>query len=169
MSILSAIQRAMLFGLRPPEPFAYELPPLLASLISRGVWPSDDLTALRQHVAPLVAPACVKAFAPEESRLFLYASPWFDSIGAGIRANKGLTPEQEALADIDPERTIVIADFGLASDTAVALDYRADTTVPAVIRLQWRLPEAPNRWVPVAPSFDAFWAMLRIGDAASRH
>jgi hypothetical protein len=163
MSILGVIQRTVRYGLKPPEPFVFALPPLLVSLVERGEWPADDYAALRQHVVPRVTPGCVKAFAPEENRLFLYAAPWFDSIGAGVRANKGLTPEQEAIADIDPERTLVIADFGLGSDTAVALDYRGEPA-PTVIRLQWRLPDAPNRWVPVAPTFDAFWAMLRFND-----
>ena len=39
---------------------------------------------------------------------------------------------------ISPELTIIIADFGLGSDTVAAFDYRADRDNPAVIRPLWR-------------------------------
>ena len=74
-----------------------------------------------------------------------------------------------ALEEISPELTIVIADFGLGSDTVVALDYRADRDNPAVIRRLWREREQPNTWVRCAETFDEFADMLGLEAARARN
>lgn len=126
-----------------------ELPAQLRALIALGAWPArvDD--------------ACVKAFAPSEDTLHLYDAKDFHTIANELRAGRGMTPAQWGAHDIDPERTLIIADFGIGADAALALDYRhADE--PSVIRLVWTKRGAPNRWVEVAPTFDDFWAMVRL-------
>jgi len=66
------------------------------------------------------------------------------------------------LEEISPELTIIIADFGLGSDTVVALDYRADRDDPAVIRPLWRKRGQRNTWVRCAETFDEFADMLGL-------
>jgi len=114
-----------------------------------------------QILKSLVSLESVRSFAPEESGLILYGPP-FRTIRDDIDSGGGLSAEQHAVHDIVPELTVVIADFGLGSDTAVALDYRDGTREPRVIRMQWRLPDMPNRWVPVAQDFESFWKMLDV-------
>jgi hypothetical protein len=98
--------------------------------------------------------------------MYLYAPPFHTIQDELDDPRHALSPEENALQDIVPSRTVPIADFGLGSDTAVALDYRHSTTNPSIIRLEWRLPAAQNRWLWVAPSFGAFWSMLLEGDHA---
>jgi hypothetical protein len=79
-------------------------------------------------------------------------------------------PEEEfwsshgALEGISPELSIVIADFGLGSDSPILLDYRQDRSNPTVIRLQWRKPQ-PNVWMRCANGFDEFADILGLDDA----
>ena len=65
-----------------------------------------------------------------------------------------------AAADIDQDALLIIADFGLEHETVLALDYSSDNREPRVVRLQWRLPDLPNRWLVVADTFEQFWTGL---------
>jgi hypothetical protein len=143
---------------------ALKIPVELVRLIDAGVWPGDDSAANMQNLKPLFTETAVKAFAPEEFGIFLYAPP-FHTIQQEIDNSCGLTDEQYALADIDPSLTVPIGEFGVGSDTAIALDFRTTQQYPSVIRLVWNFPEQPNRWRLVAPSFVEFWNILNSGGA----
>ena len=59
--------------------------------------------------------------------------------------------------NIEPNKVILFADFGLGSDTAFGLDYREDKDNPIVILEYWgKNPETDNRWKKIANSFDEF-------------
>ena len=129
-----------------------------------GVWPADESAANMQNLKQFFTETAVKAFAPEEFRIFLYPPP-FRTLQQERDTCCGLTDEQYALADIDPVLTVPIGDFGPGSDTAIALDFRSNHKEPSVIRLVWNLPEQPNRWKRIAPSFVEFWNILNSGEA----
>src|SRR5262245_29094865 len=138
-----------------------ELPARLTALISAGRWPRNQDEANRQNVEPLVSARAIQRFAPEERTIFLYPPP-FHTIQAELASGTGLSREEQAVQDIDPQLTVPIGDFGLGSDTAIALDFRNNPQRPTVIRLQWRLPREPNRWLFVANSFDEFWDIAGV-------
>lgn len=136
-----------------PRIAGFVLPEQLRLLIDIGMWPAR------------VDPDCVKTFAPNEQTLDLCPPRIFATVASHLRPTGGMTPEQWAVYDIDPDRTVIIADFGPGSDAPIALDYRYDAGEPSVIRLVWgegKRPRAPNRWQQVAPTFDGFWAMIRL-------
>jgi hypothetical protein len=137
------------------------LPGELAALIDRGSWPRTLADASRQNLTPLVSADIVRTFASDENTIVLYPPP-FHTVQDELDHGRGLNPEQLAVHDIVPDRTVVIADFGPGSDTALALDYRDGSASPSVIRLRWELPSRPNRWVKVADSFGQFWRMLDV-------
>jgi hypothetical protein len=136
------------------------IPPAhLLALIERGSWPRSLVEASAQNLKPLVSAEVVRTFAPDEHAIFLYPPP-FHTVQDEIDRGRGLTAEQLAIHDIVPDRTLVIADFGPGSETALALDYRNDGEKPSVIRLRWGSPARPNQWVKVADSFEQFWKMI---------
>ena len=141
-----------------------KIPVELVRLIDAGVWPSDEGAANIQNIRSLFTEAAVKKLAPEEFGIFFYPPP-FHTVQQELDNSCGLTDEQYALADIAPTLTVPIGDFGAGSDTAIALDFRNGQEDPAVIRLVWNLPELPNRWQMVAPSFVEFWNSLNSGGA----
>lgn len=132
-------------------------------LLERGVWPSaagPSLTA--QQLRPLIPADRVRRFAAEESLICLQPPP-FPTI-AQLRAAGGASDFWErfgALDQIDPERALVIGDFGLGSDSPIILDFRQGPN-PPVLRLQWGPEGEGNRWVQGARDFDEFAAMLGL-------
>jgi hypothetical protein len=74
----------------------------------------------------------------------------------------GKSDAESPPGDIDYDRAVVIADFGLGSDAPIALDYRQSLDCPCVIRYRWSQRGERNRWVHVAPSFSQFAEMLEL-------
>lgn len=68
-----------------------------------------------------------------------------------------------ALDQIDPERALVIADFGLGADSVVVLDFARDAVNPPVLRLRWGPRGVGNAWVQGARDFDEFATILGLG------
>src|ERR1700710_840921 len=137
------------------------LPAKMAHLIEAGIWPSaasPSMTA--QQLRPTIPANCVRRFAADESLICLQPPP-FPTI-AQLRAAGGAGDFWErfgALDQIDPERALVIGDFGLGSDSPIILDFR-QTPSPPVLRLQWGPRGEGNRWVQGARDFDEFATML---------
>jgi hypothetical protein len=64
--------------------------------------------------------------------------------------------------NLDPQRCVILGEYGDGRGRLLALDYRGDPGEPEVVLLRWsRRPERHNRWVTVAGSFAAF--MLGLG------
>lgn len=147
-------------------------------MIQSQSWPPSDQAALRQNLTPLVSRERVfAATSGDEGRpdaptdLFLHPPP-FRTVAERIADGE----RQFWLELADPEgivfeRTLVIGDFGLGSDAPIVLDYRADLAAPTVLRLSWGLergPQNPPRWVPFAPTFDAFVDLLGLSRPSDR-
>lgn len=137
------------------------IPPLLLALVEAGRWPRTSEEALRQNTTPWVGEDRVRALAPEESMIFLEPPPFSTvrELSAGHPFWGGPMADPDG---IDPDRTIVLGDFGLGSDAPIALDYRHDAARPRVIRLRWAGPDTPNRWVVMAPDFVTFAVTLGL-------
>ena len=139
-----------------------KLPQRMAALIESGVWPRTSMEAMRLNTKPLVSVEQVHRFAPEENKVVLYPPP-FVTIAEELRNDQvGFWSKFGALQKISPELTLVIGDFGMGSDAAIALDYRADRDYPSVIRLLWREGGERNTWVGCAKTFDEFADMLGL-------
>jgi hypothetical protein len=67
-----------------------------------------------------------------------------------------------ALDQIEPERALIIGDFGMGSDAPIILDYRNADSDPPVLRLRWSEGRDNNAWVRCAASFDEFADMLGL-------
>lgn len=138
------------------------IPKLLLSLSESGVWPRTEEEVRRQNLEMLVPQSRVQEFAPEESAIFLYPiEPWI-----AVKDQPGWNDSPSAaLHHIDQDKAVVVADFGLGSDTGVVLDYRV-AGPPKVLRLLWLDTDstAPtsNRWVELADTFDDFARMLGL-------
>lgn len=131
------------------------LPKELTLLISDGLWP-DVKSAQMQNLRPLIPKEIVRQFAPDEEAIFLYAPP-FATIAEARKHNNYWEHERSAIGEIDPGLSLIIGDFGLGSDTAIILDYRA--AQPRLLRLQWGAEE--NHWVDCGLSVAELAAHVR--------
>ena len=117
------------------NPHVLPLPPALQRLIDSGFWPRNQQESQAQHSKPLITKAKVQAFAPDEDGIHLYPFPFYTVSECG-QYGEEWWDEWTAVHMIDPARTLIIADFGIGSDTLIALDYRRDINNPTVIRLK---------------------------------
>lgn len=140
------------------------IPQSLVSLIESGRWPRNSEEGLRQNRELRVPIKRVHRFAPEENWLFLCPPP-FGKPADMFSKVVDFHGEADAISppgDIDYERAVVIADFGLGSDAPIALDYRQSLEAPSVIRYRWSERGERNRWIYVAPSFSQFAELLEL-------
>lgn len=142
------------------------LPAGLTRLIAAGVWPSATGPSMNeQQLHPTIPADRVQRFAAEETLICLQPPP-FPTI-AGLRAAGGAGDFWErfgALEQIDPERALVIGDFGLGSDSPVILDFAQDAINPPVLRLRWRERGQGNEWVQGARDIDELAEMLGLAE-----
>jgi hypothetical protein len=145
------------------------LPRGLIRLLESGVWASaNGPTMTAQQLKPTIPAALVRKFAAEESLICLQPPP-FPTI-AQERAAGGAGDFWErfgALEQIDPQRALIIGDFGLGSDSPIILDFGRDASNPPVLRLKWGPRGQGNEWVQGAQDFDKFAEMLGLTEGVA--
>jgi hypothetical protein len=133
------------------------LPPLLEHLIESGVWP-DSLERLRaQDLDPILGPEAARAVSPDDDRIILHKPP-FHSIEHECKWNsKFWIDALTNVGEIDYAKSLIIADFGLGSDSVIVLNYEAGPE-PRVLYLRWsgNRPNHQHDWVCSHESFEEF-------------
>lgn len=144
------------------------LPEELCRLISTGHWPRSEREANRQNLRdPPVPRSLVKQIVPGETQLYLYWPPFRTVAHRYNHGEHEFWDEFGAVHEISPERTLLIADFGLGSDAPIVLDYR-EPGPPLVLRLQWGEPPDGNHWVRFFATFDEFARSFKLAEAEWR-
>jgi hypothetical protein len=140
------------------------IPDALLSVIESGRWPRTSQEAMRQNLELRVPVERIRRFAPEEEWLCLFAPPFGrpSDVFSKLVDFHGVPDSESPPGDIDYDRAVVIADFGLGSDAPIVLDYRQGLDCPSVIRYRWSERGERNRWVYVATSFSQFVEMLGL-------
>ena len=154
------------------------LPDGLNRLLASGVWPSAAGPAMTEQASrPIVSPDRVGRFAADETLICPQPPPFYTI--AKYRAWGGAGDFWErfgALDQIDPERALILGDFGLGSDSPIILDYSRDPIRPPVLRLRWgtksksigwlrlrwKITIKSTEWVQGARDFDEFAEMLGL-------
>jgi hypothetical protein len=119
----------------------------------------------QQQLHPFISADHVQRFAADETVICLQPPP-FSTI-AQVRAVGGAGDFWErfgALDQIDPERALIIGDFGLGSDSPIVLDYARNPSNPPVLRLRWGSQGKGNQWVQGARDFDELAQMLGLAE-----
>ena len=142
-----------------------ELPIKLKNLIESGIWPNKK-NVNEQHIKPLVKLNLLNKLIPDESQIFFYNPP-FTTVKQNIELGDDYWDWPEvvpSLSQIDTSKTLIIGDFGIGSETVLALDYSRNVTSPAVIRFMWfeKNPIENNKWIVVSESFDEFASKLEL-------
>lgn len=121
------------------------LPPLLVDLIESGVWytPGSD-------VDPRIPVQVVREWDRFAKGIHLINVP--PTVQQDAEASPEFYKEFGALSEIDPAACIVIADFGIGSDSPIVLDL--SKTPPPVLRLRFPDRDESERtttWETIAP------------------
>jgi hypothetical protein len=136
-----------------------QVPRELMALIESGFWPRNHDEARNQNLRCLLSESSIRAFAPEEYRIFFLPPPFYTVSQVLPGEQHFWSDPSTATHEIDPDLTLLIGDFGLGSDAPLALDYRWSKTEPRVIRLRWA--KDGNHWVEVAATFAHFTSYMR--------
>jgi hypothetical protein len=149
----------------------FPLPTGLMRLIAVGVWPSRKGPSMNeQQFKPLVAADRVQRFAPDETLICL-APPPFRTIAAERDAGGSgdFWARFGVLHQIEPEKAVVIGDFGLGSDSPIVLDYSRNAADPPVVRLRWsgNGSHVKTEWVEGATNFDHFAELLGLSGSVA--
>ncbi len=148
-----------------------EVPQLINSLVATGRWPATAQDELRQNLRQLVAPEQITKVVADEEYLYLYAPP-FSSVADDYAAHQmqdwNFWTEYGAIHEIDPNKALLIGDFGPGSDAPILLDYRTGPE-PSVIKLAWHShPDGSGSytptttWVKIADSIQEFAELLGL-------
>jgi hypothetical protein len=122
------------------------LPALLSSMIADGRWAT--VGDCDERISLQVA----RRWDPHASGIHLHAEPC--SLASDLQQGRDLFDLWNTV-DVDAERCLVIADFGLGSDNPIVLDFTQD---PAPVRTQ-RWPEDETSrptWITIASTFEDF-------------
>jgi hypothetical protein len=119
----------------------------------------------QQVLHPIISPDRVPRFAPEETLICLQPPPFptIAKVRAAGRAGN-FWERFGALDQIDPERALLVGDFGLGSDSPIILDYARNASNPPVLRLRWGPRGQGNEWVQGACDFAEFAQMLGLAE-----
>ncbi len=139
---------------------SFPLPKEIAALVAKGIWPYTTEEFEKQETDPIVSRNVIQKIAPEESGFCLYMPHTFRTVASEIEYEDSIWHEFEALDQIEPEKCLIIGDFGLGSDTAIVLDYSIDPNNPIVKRLVWA--SEGNYWETVADTFREFLVKLGL-------
>lgn len=127
------------------------LPAVLVDWIQRGRWGGDFDQGL------------VDDLFPDNGGLTLYTQTMMEEETRGCRHPEfqipmwlGRTDADAPPGDIDPLKTLMIADLGLGTDQPIVLDYRTSLERPRVLTLRWSTGGSDNRWVEIASDIEAF-------------
>jgi hypothetical protein len=152
------------------------MPVALTALLARGSWPRNSQEAIQQNLVEFISSHFVREIAADEAEIHLYSPP-FSSVREASEASDRSGDFWQtcgALEDIEPEKTVIIGDFGLGSDSPIVLYYRLAEAEPEVWRLRWAEPwGSGNYWQLLAATFSEFaerlgLARLQFGPATIR-
>lgn len=133
----------------------YQLPAELTALIESGIWPT--VSSNRQELEPLLGKAAACQLSPDDERIVLMVPP-FHTIADEVRGGNNLwTSGLTNTGEIDYEKALIIADFGLGSDSPIILYYEVSEK-PSVMYLRWtgNGEDIRHDWVKTHHSFADF-------------
>lgn len=136
------------------------LPPRLIALIRAGKWtrtgaPAGAMVDLGEESA--------RRISEQDDKLILMPPPFHtiaDEIAGG---NDWWESGLSNVGEIDYSKAVIVADFGIGSDSPIIL-YYGTSTEPSVMYLKWtgNGSEIQHSWVQTHPSFDKFAEAVRL-------
>lgn len=141
------------------------IPQRLQSLVDAGVWPRNVDDCRKQNLDSWVKSSLIEKLANDEDRIYFYPPP-FRTVADVIlneQESEFWNSNHAAPNEIQFDRSLILGDFGLGSDSPIILDYLTSESTPCVKRLKWGPgPKCVNHWVEMASSFSEFADALQL-------
>ncbi len=133
------------------------IPQYLLHLIEGGQWPNTIEEVQRQEKEWVVDRDVVERIFPDFDRI-VFMKPPFHTIGDEVKGgNDFWVSFLTNYGEIDYDKAVIIADFGLGSDAVIILYYE-NIASPVVMYLQWLFIEQKlhHKWVRTHNTFENF-------------
>lgn len=137
-----------------------KIPETLCRLIESGIWPNADTPwqeINRQDCDPILGVEAAHALSPEDNRIVMMKPPFHTIADEVAGGNKFWVTGVTNATEIDYEKAVVIADFGIGSDSPIILLYR-DMDPPIIMYLRWsgNGNNIQHKWTQTHESFEDF-------------
>lgn len=133
------------------------LPRSLVMLVNKGIWPNTGEGELNQHLNPLLGKEAAQKLSQDNNVIHLFRPPFAtiaeEATSTSI-AHQFWLESLTNVGEIDYEQSLIIADFGIGSDSPIILNYE-HSQEPRVMYLKW-FGSGEHTWVCTHESFDAF-------------
>jgi hypothetical protein len=130
------------------------IPELLFELIEGGVWTQENtmpgnMVDLGKDKAALIN--------PEEDQLILLPPPFHTIENELENGNEFWNKELTNVGEIDYSKAVIIADFGIGSDSPIVLYYESNNN-PSIMYLKWECAGTycRHKWERTHDSFNRF-------------
>lgn len=131
------------------------LPSLLTEMVNSGVWPTGNPNL--QELKPILGKEAAHKLSSQDDRIVLMPPP-FHTIGDEVRGGNrfwetGVTNPKQ----IDYDKALIIADFGMGSDSPIVLYYEPKKSA-RVMYLRWigNGQNIRHEWTETHRTFDDF-------------
>lgn len=141
---------------------SHQIPESLLNLIKTCVWPKEGANTMDQEFNPIVRSEYVEKISADDTKLILHAPPFHTIQQAISYGEQFWTRDLTNLGEIDYSQAVIIADFGMGSDSVVILYYSVGNE-PSVKYLKWSGNGADIRhtWSHIDDNFNDF--AIKIG------
>ncbi len=133
---------------------------MLNKLILDGVWPDEKWSTAQltqQEIDPIIGKEGTQKLSPNEDKIVL-SSPPFHTIADEVdHGNEFWVSYLTNYGEIDYSNALIIADFGIGSDSPIILYYE-NSEAPKIMYLKWSSNglSIQHSWVCTHGSFEEF-------------
>jgi hypothetical protein len=134
-----------------------EIPKALCQLIDAGVWPTAPDEVGRQEYEPILGEDAAKVLSPEDTKIVLMNPPFHTIADEVSDGNEWWIEDLSNVGEIDYDKAVIIADFGIGTDSPIIL-YYDQPEPPSVMYLKWSWSgmASVHSWVRTHSSFEEF-------------
>jgi hypothetical protein len=137
-----------------------QIPEALCRLIESGVWPNAETPwqeINQQEIHPILGAEAAHALSPDDDCIVMMKPPFHTIADEVAGGNKYWVSGVTNANEIDYAKAVIIADFGLGSDSPIILYYR-NMNSPVVMYLRWsgNGNNIQHQWIQTHNSFEEF-------------
>jgi len=135
----------------------FDIPKALCELIEAEVWPNAREACSRQELDPILGEEAAHVLSLEDDRIILMQPPFHTISDEVASGHEFWNRDLSNVGEIEYKNAVIIADFGLGSDSPIILYYDG-AKQPSVMYLKWlgNGSDIRHSWVRTHHSFEEF-------------
>ena len=138
----------------------FKIPDLLNKLIVDGVWSNENWSTAQftqQETIPIIGREGTQKESPDDEKIVLMCPPFHTIANEVDHGNDFWVRYLTNYGEIDYSKAVIIAHFGLGSDSSIIL-YYDNIEAPKIMYLKWSIngSDIHHSWICTHLSFEKF-------------